>query len=256
MRQLFTLCFVLVFQMFAIGQTDVATSEASPSFKEQMKSEIQDVISHHLTDSHDFTFLSDKEGNYYGFSLPVILVDNGLKIFSSSKFEHGTKVHEVDGNFYKEYHGQIYKTDAEGTIHYSEAGYPTNEKPLDLSITKNVTMMLVTGLLMLLIFTSLAKSYAKTGGVPKGVGRFFEPIVLYIKDEIAIPNIGEKSYKKYMPFLLTVFFFIWILNVFGITPLGVNVTGNIAVTTALAIIVFVITNLTGKKPIGCTYLTL
>lgn len=247
MRQLFTLCFVLVFQMFAIGQTDVATSEASPSFKEQMKSEIQDVISHHLTDSHDFTFLSDKEGNYYGFSLPVILVDNGLKIFSSSKFEHGTKVHEVDGNFYKEYHGQIYKTDSEGTIHYSEAGYPTNEKPLDLSITKNVTMMLVTGLLMLLIFTSLAKSYAKTGGVPKGVGRFFEPIVLYIKDEIAIPNIGEKSYKKYMPFLLTVFFFIWILNVFGITPLGVNVTGNIAVTTALAIIVFVITNLTGKK---------
>lgn len=247
MRQLFTLCFVLVFQMFAFAQTDVATSEDTPSFKEQMKNEIKGVIAHHLTDSHEFTFLSDKEGNYYGFPLPVILVDNGLKIFSSSNFEHGTKVHEVDGTFYKEYHGQIYKTDAEGTITYTEAGVPANEKPFDLSITKNVTMMLITGLLMFLIFAGLARTYAKTGGVPKGVGRFFEPIVMYIKDEIAIPNIGEKSYKKYMPFLLTVFFFIWFLNMFGLTPLGVNVTGNIAVTTALAIIVFVITNLTGKK---------
>lgn len=247
MRQLFTLCFVMIFQMFAFAQTDGAVSDEQLGFKEQMKNEIKGVIEHHLTDSHDFTFLSDKEGNHYGFPLPVILVDNGLHIFSSSNFEHGEKVHEVKGTFYKEYHGQIYKTDAAGTINYSEAGVPSNEKPFDLSITKNVAMMIFTGLLMFLIFAGLARSYAKNGGLPKGVGRFFEPIVMYIKDEIAVPNIGEKDYKRYMPFLLTVFFFIWFLNMFGLTPLGVNVTGNIAVTTALAIIVFFITNLTGKK---------
>ena len=76
---------------------------------------------------------------------------------------------------------------------------------------------------------------------------FFEPIVLYIRDDIAIANIGEKRYKKYMPFLLTVFFFIWFLNMFGLTPLGVNVTGNIAVTAALAVVTFLLTNLTGTK---------
>jgi F-type H+-transporting ATPase subunit a len=108
-------------------------------------------------------------------------------------------------------------------------------------------MMLLTGLLLIWLFRSLAKSYAKNGSIPRGIGRFFEPIVLYIRDDIAIANIGENKYKKYMPFLLTVFFFIWFLNMFGLTPLGVNVTGNIAVTTALAIIVFLITTFTGTK---------
>ncbi|MBA5628865.1 F0F1 ATP synthase subunit A [Moheibacter lacus] len=281
MRQLFTLCFVLVFQMFAFASPnghEVADGQLSE--KESMRKEVKEVIGHHLMDSHDFTFLGDKEGHYYGFPLPVILFDNGLKIFSSSEFDHGKNVVEKDGSYYKLYHGKIYKTDAAGTIDkvdkvvkegmFGMFGEPlkdkttgevvikkdakgnpekviTNEKPLDMSITKNVVMIILTGLLMLWLFGSLAKSYAKTGGVPKGVGRFFEPIVMYIKDEIAVPNIGEKHYKKYMPFLLTVFFFIWILNMFGLTPLGVNVTGNIAFTFALAIMTFLITNFTGKK---------
>jgi len=83
--------------------------------------------------------------------------------------------------------------------------------------------------------------------VPTGMGRFFEPIVLYIRDDIARPNIGEKRYRKYMPFLLTIFFFIWFLNMFGLTPLGINVTGNIAITFSLAIMTFLITNFTGTK---------
>jgi len=100
---------------------------------------------------------------------------------------------------------------------------------------------------MFLLFTSLAKSYVKNNGIASGIGRFFEPIVLYIRDDIAIPNIGEKKYKKYMSFLLTIFFFIWFLNMFGLTPLGVNVTGNIAVTVSLALLTFLITNFTGTK---------
>jgi F-type H+-transporting ATPase subunit a len=79
------------------------------------------------------------------------------------------------------------------------------------------------------------------------VGRFFEPIVLYVRDEIAIPNIGEKHYKRFMSYLLTLFFFIWFLNLLGLTPLGINVTGNIAITFALALITFIITNISGKK---------
>lgn len=248
MRQLITLCFILVFQVFAfaVPQNSEANEEGLDR-KDLMRQEVKEVISHHLIDSYDFTFFGDKEGNYYGFPLPVILIDDGLKVFSSSEFDHGKKVVEKGGNYYKIYHGKIYKTDAAGTINYNEKHFVSNEKPWDISITKNVVMIIVTGLLMLWLFSSLARSYARNGGIPKGVGRFFEPIVLYIKDEIAVPNIGEKHYKKYMPFLLSVFFFIWILNMFGLTPLGVNVTGNIAFTFALAIMTFLITNFTGKK---------
>ena len=100
---------------------------------------------------------------------------------------------------------------------------------------------------MFLLFGGLARSYSKNDGIAKGAGRFFEPIILYIRDDIAIATIGEKRYKKYMPFLLTIFFFIWFLNMFGLTPLGVNVTGNIAITTALAILTFLLTNFTGTS---------
>ena len=227
------------------------TKESADEPKQDLKTEIKEYIQHHLQDSHDFSLYSytDESGehHYVGAPLPVILWDNGLKVFSSSKFHHGETLAEVDGNYYKLYHSKIYKTDADGTITYDEDQHPTNVKPIDFSITKSVVMILITCLLMFWLFTSLAKSYAKNGSVPTGVGRFFEPIVIYIRDDIAKPNIGEKKYAKYMPYLLTVFFFIWFLNIFGLTPLGVNVTGNIAVTVALALITFLLTNLTGTK---------
>lgn len=219
--------------------------------KKDKRSEIKEYIQHHLQDSHDFSLYSYTneagEHAYVGAPLPIILWDNGLKVFSSSKFHHGEELAEVDGNFYKLYHNKIYRTDAEGTINFDEEHHPTNAKPLDFSITKSVLMIIITSLLMFWLFTSLAKSYAKNGSIPKGLGRFFEPIVLYIRDDIARPNIGEKKYKKYMPYLLTVFFFVWFLNIFGLTPLGVNVTGNIAVTVALALLTFLLTNFTGTK---------
>ncbi|WP_298901071.1 F0F1 ATP synthase subunit A [uncultured Psychroserpens sp.] len=219
--------------------------------KGDKKSEIKEYIQHHLKDSYDFSLFSyttdEGEHKYIGFPLPVILWDGGLKVFSSSKFHHGEELAEVDGNFYKLYHNHIYKTDANGTINYDEDHKPTNAKPFDMSITKSVVMIILTGLLMFFLFRSLGRSYGKNGGIAKGVGRFFEPIVLYIRDDIAIPNIGEKKYMKYMPFLLTVFFFIWFLNIFGLTPLGVNVTGNLAVTASLAILTFLLTNFTGTK---------
>ncbi|KAB1157038.1 F0F1 ATP synthase subunit A [Flavobacterium luteum] len=213
-----------------------------------IKSKIDAFKQHHVLDAHEFSLFEDEAtGAHYGFPLPIILWDNGVQIFSSSKFEHGHEVAESNGNYYKLGHDEkIYKTDASGTLTGDEH-HPTNIKPLDFSITKSVLTIMIVAFLMFFVFSSLAKTYAKNGGISSGVGRFFEPIVLYVRDEIAIPNIGEKHYKKYMSFLLTVFFFIWFLNIFGLTPLGINVTGNIAVTAGLAIVTFLITNLTANK---------
>ena len=209
--------------------------------QKDIKTEIKEFITHHLQDTHDFHLTKGAS-----FPLPVILWDNGLQIFSSSKFHHGETVAEYNANFYKIYHGKIYKTDPEGTIIYDDEHRVINEKPLDFSITKNVSFILIVSLLMMWMFSRMAKSY-KTNSIPKGIGRFLEPIILYIRDDIARPNIGEKHYKRYMGFLLTVFFFIWIINLLGLTPLGVNVTNNIAVTFSLAIMTYLITTFSGNK---------
>lgn len=215
-----------------------------------VKSKIKAFINHHVLDAHDFTLFSDEEsGKHYGFALPVILWDNGLHVFSSSKLEHGEAVAESEGSFYKLNHhdGKIYRTDAAGTITEGTNGFPENVRPIDFSITKSVLSILAAAIVMFWLFTSLARSYAKNGGIASGIGRIFEPLVIYIRDEIAIPNIGEKHHKKYMSYLLTLFFFILFLNLFGLTPLGINVTGNFTITFSLAIITFLVTNLTANR---------
>jgi F-type H+-transporting ATPase subunit a len=202
----------------ATGQ--INTEEAIEAYKE-----------HHLQDSHDFTFFTDGEtGTHYGFSLPVILIDGGLHVFMSSKFHHGEEIVESKGNRYKLDHGKIYKVDDLGE---------KVSKPIDLSITKNVVGILLASLIMIWLFVGLAKSY-KRGPVPTGIGRVLEPLVLYVRNEIVVPNIGEKKSKKFLPYLLTVFFYIWILNLLGMTPLAFNVTGNIAITVALTMFTFFI----------------
>ncbi|MEX2483848.1 MAG: F0F1 ATP synthase subunit A [Brumimicrobium sp.] len=131
--------------------------------------------------------------------------------------------------------------------HLPEESFIANAKPTDFSITKNVFLIIAISLLLFLMFFSAARSYKKHGFLPSGIGRILEPIILFVRDNIAKPNIGEKHYKKYMGFLLTVFFFIWIVNLFGLTPIGVNITNNIAVTSALALMVYLITTFTAKK---------
>lgn len=231
----------------AVHAGSVVESHDDHKAPKSKKDHVDEYIQHHLQDSYDFTFFTDEAtGEHYGFSLPVILVDGGLKVFSSSKFHHGEAIAEVDGSHYKLYHGKIYKTDAQGTISYDEHNHPTNAKPFDISITKNVVTMLFTAILMFLLFTGLAKSYKK-GPIPTGAGRILEPLIIFIRDEVAIPNIGEKKYRKFMGFLLSVFFFIWILNLLGMTPLGVNVTGNISVTVCLALFTYIITQFSANK---------
>ncbi|WP_395060415.1 F0F1 ATP synthase subunit A [Flavobacterium sp.] len=234
-------------------KTEVVHSEKEASHDAHaeptdVKSKIKAFINHHLLDAHDFTLSANEEtGEHYGFSLPIILWDNGIQMFSSSKFHHGEKTAEHNGNFYVLHHEKIYKTDATGTLVEGHGGHPENETPLDLSITKSVIGILGISLLMFVLFSSLAKSYAKNNGIASGAGRFFEPLVLYVRDEIAIPNIGEKGYKKYMSYLLTIFFFVFFLNILGLTPLGFNVTGNIAITASLALLTYLITTFTANK---------
>lgn len=227
--------------------THSAENHGSHDEKGDLRSEIDAIKKHHVLDAHHFNFFSTREGEYFGFPLPIIIFDNGLHVFSSSKFDNGRAVAESNGNYYKLGHDEkIYKTDAAGTL-LGDEHHPTNERPLDFSITKSVLTMFVVALLMLYLFSSLARSFSKNGGISSGAGRLFEPLVLYIRDEIAIPNIGEKHYKKYMSYLLTIFFFVWFLNMFGLTPLGINATGNIAITGGLAIITALITNFTANK---------
>ena len=286
-----------------VHDTDHDTSsQEGHSVKEQIK----ETIEHHLSDSYDFTIT---EG--VSFPLPVILYDEGLKMFMSSAFHHGESLAEVNGDYYALYHSKVYKTEANGVLwlgaiadehrseisekikegatglltissgdsvtHYmvqhassghhaseedqsgvltvsksdkngqiNEGEYPTNTKPLDFSITKNVFMILVMAIFMFFLFKGAARAY-KTGQTPRKAGRFLEPLIIYVRDEIAIPNIGKQHYKRYMSYLLTVFFFIWFMNLAGMTPLGINVTGNITITFSLALITFLITQASGNK---------
>ncbi|WP_353546028.1 F0F1 ATP synthase subunit A [Rhinopithecimicrobium faecis] len=220
-------------------------SAAAPTESEKISAHID----HHLQDDYYFTFFADEEADVkYGFSLPVILIDNGLKVFMASEFDYGKKTVEKDGQFYALSHGKIYKTDAAGTLSYDDHHHITNAKPLDFSITKNVVGLLLTAVILFVLFIGLAKTYKKgANNLPKGAGRALEPLVLFVRDEMAIPNIGLSKYKQFMPYLLSIFFLILVLNLIGLTPLGFNVTGNISVTLCLALFTFFIIQFKANK---------
>ncbi len=210
-----------------------------------------DMINHHIMDSHEWHFydLRDDNGVIHPVSmpLPIILWEGGFHFFMSSKFNHGKDVVESNGLYFKIAHEHIYITDASGSLTHNEDGSITNAHPLDVSITKNVAMLFITATVMLLIFLSVARGYKKNvGKAPSGLQSFFEPIIIYVRDEIVKPNIGPK-YEKFLPYLLTLFFFVWFGNLLGLLPAAANLTGNIAVTLILAIITFIITLASSKK---------
>ncbi|MBD99559.1 MAG: ATP synthase F0 subunit A [Verrucomicrobia bacterium] len=210
-----------------------------------------EMIMHHILDAHEIHLFTLNEGtpeeHHINIPLPIILYtdDRGVEVFSSSKF------HNADHSYdrYIMHHEKIYIADADGQLVFDEKEHAINEKPIDLSITKTVTGILITVILMFFLFGGMAKSYKKRRGqAPKGVQSFLEPLVLFVRDEIAKPSIGHK-YERYMPFLLSVFFFIWIANLLGLIPFigGFNVTGNISITLVLATFTFVITTFTSNK---------
>ena len=220
---------------------------------------VTDMIMHHIKDSHEFHIL-DWNGEGVSIPLPVILwTDNGLVTFSSSEFDHddeGYKTVTKKGLSFVKYHGKIYYANSETNSYGQFLSFegdksPTNQKPLDFSITKLVFSMFLSMLLLFLIFGISARKYSKSKqGIPFGIAKFTEPLILFIRDEVAIPNIGEKHYEKYMPYLLTLFFFILINNYMGLIPFfpfSANLTGNIAFTAILSVITFAITTFAGTK---------
>lgn len=221
-----------------------------------------EFIMHHIADAHEIHFFTLGEGeneHHYSLYLPVILNTNdGVKVFSSSHLYHDLKTttdnegHEVQYGSYDGFvmtHEHIYYANEEGGLTFDENNQIINEAPLDLSITKSVAGLLLTIVLLLVIFSSVANNYKKNGiGAPKGLASVLEPLILFIRDEVAIPSIGKKKADKFLPFLLTVFFFIWIANMLGLIPFigGFNITGTLGVTLVLAAIVFVITTINGN----------
>ena len=214
----------------------------------------KEMIMHHVKDAYGF-HLWDYDGHAVSLPLPVILwTDNGLTTFSSSEFKHdyhGEVIVEKNGGRFINLHEKVYQLDAgAATVAVDEEGHPTNAHiPIDISITRNVLMLFVSALLLIFLFTAAARRYKKSDdNVPTGIAGFLEPLVVFVRDEIGIPMIGEHKYKRFMPYLLTVFFFIWINNIFGLIPIfnGANLSGNIAFTMVLAVITFIITTISGN----------
>lgn len=223
--------------------------------KEDKEFNPKEMILHHVKDAHGF-HLWDWNEHAVSLPLPIILwTDNGLTTFMSSAFHHDDSGHtivEKNGGKFVKLHEKIYQLDANAsTVAFDEAHHPTNaSKPLNFSITRNVFMMWVSVIVLLLVFFATARSYKKSeDNVPRGIAGFIEPLVIFVRDEIGKPMIGEHKYKRYMPYLLTIFFFIWINNIFGLIPIlnGANLSGNIAFTFTLAVFTFIITTFSGNK---------
>jgi F-type H+-transporting ATPase subunit a len=210
------------------------------------------MIGHHTSDSHDY--IIELPFFHYTLHLPVILwTDKGLSVFSSAKFQGDNEgkvvVSDSKGNKFVRIHEVIYYADkVKDNPHPNVFDY--DSRPLDFSFTRNALAILFVFILLLLIINATKKAYANRHKLPKGIAGFIEPIILFIRDEVAIPNIGEKKYEKYMPYLLSVFFFILLSNLIGLipfAPFGHNITGNIVVTFVLAVFTFVLTTIGGTK---------
>lgn len=195
-----------------------------------------DFIMHHVQDAHEWHFATIGD-THISIPLPVILFEpgEGFHFYMSSDFvdEHHEKI-DVDG-FFIDGHEHMQARDESRSFY-------------DISITKNVASLFISVILLFWVFLSVGKRYKQDPlKAPKGIQSVFEPIIIFIRDEIARPNIGELKYEKFMPYLLSVFFFIWFNNLLGLLPGAANLTGNIAVTMTLALFTFVITTFSGTK---------
>ena len=234
----------LIFLFLSISAVSFASEDSTSTTTgtEDTKFHADKMIFEHILDAYEWhiTTIGD---HHIAIPLPVILYSktSGFHCFMSSKFHHGEK---MVGNFKiaedKPYEGKIVEM-----INGEEV------RPYDFSITKNVVAVLFSMLLILWIFIAAAKRYkTKPNASPKGLQSFVEPVVLFVRDDIAKSAIGEERYEKFTPYLLTIFFFIWINNMLGMIPFfpgGVNITGNITVTMLLAVFTFIITTFSGNK---------
>jgi F-type H+-transporting ATPase subunit a len=240
-------------------------SEGKEEQEQTKKFDANEVIFGHVLDAHQFHFLSytgsDGHLHHVGIPLPVILYSpqKGFSFFSSGRFHHGEYVHDgyllvtpeyrehlIESGYSKE---EVEKLRNETIIAVDDKSIPLeNVKVYDFSLTRNVVQMFIALALLVWLLLSVAKRYREQGAgkAPKGLQNLIEVLITFTRDEVAKPNLGHK-YQKYMPYLLTVFFFILINNIIGLIPGTANVTGNIAFTAVLGIISFIVILFSSNK---------
>ena len=243
-KYILTLCVVGLMSFTSLraseGTVEITETEVSHAENEV---DVGHLLFGHIGDSYGW-HITDWSGKHISIPLPCIVkATDGWHAFMSSKVEHG---HEYEGLFIAEggrYDGKIVERGCDGEL----------IRPFDISITKNVCSLMITGLLLVMIVLGAARWYKKNDAsekAPKGFIGLVEMMVMMVNDDLIKESIGEKEYRKYAPYLLTAFFFIFISNLLGIMPFfpgGANVTGNIAVTMVLALCTFVAVNLFGNK---------
>lgn len=248
MKHYFKYIIASVFLFAAIGLQPIAAQGDHEAKVEEAEEQlnVKELILDHLADAYEWHLTSFGD-THISIPLPVIVIgeSSGLNIFLSSKFHHG---HDAYNGFYiaqsGDYKGKIVEKNAAGE----------EVRPWDLSLTKNATSLVISSILLLIIVMSVAKWYkkqAQTGEkkAPKGFVGFMEMFIMSVQDDIIKPCVG-KNYRKFSPYLLTVFFFIFFNNLMGLIPIfpgGANVTGNISVTLVLALFTFVIVNIFGTR---------
>jgi len=238
-----TFLLVLTQRVTLASEEEPKHNQESTDHSDKEKFKPGTFIFEHIQDGYSWHVFTYK-GHHYSIPLPVILYskNQGLVTFWSSKLAHGHSYKNFVITHDGPHKNKIIEVDDHGEF---------LERPFDISITKNVVAIWFSSFLLIWIFISVAKSYKRREGMhPKGMQSLLEPLILFIRDDIAKNSIGEHSYEKYTPFLLTIFFFILLNNLLGLVPIlpgGANVTGNITVTMALALATFLMTNLTGNK---------
>lgn len=229
---------------FLIGLMLSGICAVSPAYASEDKGHEEEefnaaeMILHHVLDDYSFHFADwkDAEGKEHVLELPlpiILITDGNLDVFMSSEFHHGHSTVKRGDREYKLSHGHIEEL--------------SGKHPLDFSLTKNATSLFISMVLLLIVFNAVGKGYkTRKGQSPKGIQSFFEPIIIFIRDEVAKPTIGPK-YEKFLPYILCVFFFIWFNNVLGLFPGAANASGNIAFTMTLAAFTFILTTVNGNK---------
>ena len=245
-----TFCKYLIVAFFAFSFSNLFAQEAEKSGEpESKKFNPGEMILEHIGDSHEWHLFGEGE-HAVVIPLPIIVYskERGLVAFSSANFHHGQKTYKG----YKLLKNNIVAVDKMDAVDVKDA--EKNETVTgdlwDLSITKNVVTLFVSCFIMLWLFISVAKSYIRNGSnvAPKGKQSFIEPLIFFVRDDVAKPSIGEK-YERYLPYLLTIFFFILINNLLGLIPFfpgGTNLTGNISITMTLAVLTLLIVTFTAN----------
>jgi len=227
------LCLSILLSVFWLGFSNAAIAAGDEDSK-------TGFLLPHVMDKYEWHFATIGH-THITLPLPVILysTDQGLEFFMSSSFQN----HETH-KFGKAYGTNGYYIDEEYKLHAADE----SRKFFDFSITKNVAMMFVIMAVLFYILISAGKYFkANPNSPPKGIASFVEPIVVFVRDEIALPQIGAKNYRRFTPYLLTLFFFIWFGNLLGLFPEAANLTGNIAFTAVLAIFTLLLTVFNGNK---------